>query len=779
MRQRLDQAKTLAISTLRCARSFQKAGSQLVRQHIRQYIPAKPIVIQFPVNDICNSKCVMCDIWKRKRDKELTPDEVRQILRDPLFSEVQYVGINGGEPTLRKDLAEIGKALIEELPKFQSLTLITNAIRHKEVIARISELAEVTSQNKKHLSVSVSLDGVGEDHDLNRGIPKNFDSAQRVIEFIKQNNIQMFVGCTLTEVNCYGADDLLLWCKDNDIKNWKFRLGVEIKRVYNEGFNLLHPLTPEQKFHLIMFFDKLANDHDIEFMQRHFYKSLVKQLAFNEPRSAGCAWQTQGVTLDARGEISYCSVQSPILGSALEKSALDIYKQGLPERRKIIRDHCDDCQHDLTGPLPPKEIAAQGIKTLIEPFQRRWNTLRKVFVKQVRPAINNHPSQWRHVLITGWYGTETAGDKAILGEIVHFVKTHSPDCEITLTTIDRKVSQQTNLEIPGLSKAKLVNLDTAHRTQIVEQTDAVIVGGGPLQDINQLEYICRLFQQANKHRRARIVFGCGIGVFHNAHLRDCTASILQMTTAGFFRDQNSYDRAKQLGAGSHFKVGCDPALRYLYRWAQEHKQDIDPHQDPIPLIGLLRANTSEYVQDMDASQLDDFNTLAAKRLAAVFEHTCQQYQTTTRLLPMHSIWWGGDDRVFSRKIAAQFTDPSLVNNERAYLPINPLLQTMTQSQAAIAMRYHGHLFCMALGIPFLSIDYTGDRGKVASLIDRIGYNQWSIPWDALESDLAIQKFHQLMEEKTQWSKYLLNQTTQLVQQLEHTYHECFDKSPQG
>src|SRR4051812_41896991 len=53
---------------------------QLVRDEwLGQYLPPKPRVIQFPVNDICNSRCVMCNIWQRKRDKEITPDELRAI----------------------------------------------------------------------------------------------------------------------------------------------------------------------------------------------------------------------------------------------------------------------------------------------------------------------------------------------------------------------------------------------------------------------------------------------------------------------------------------------------------------------------------------------------------------------------------------------------------------------------------------------------------------------------------------------------------------------------
>ena len=73
----------------------------------------KPVVIQFPVNDICNSKCQMCHIWKQKRDYEISPNELREALKDSLYTNVSNVGINGGEPTLREDLPELASAIFE------------------------------------------------------------------------------------------------------------------------------------------------------------------------------------------------------------------------------------------------------------------------------------------------------------------------------------------------------------------------------------------------------------------------------------------------------------------------------------------------------------------------------------------------------------------------------------------------------------------------------------------------------------------------------------------
>ena len=65
----------------------------------------KPVVLQFPVNDICDARCRMCHVWQQKLGKQISCDELQRVLKNPLFFEIRYVGINGGEPTLRNDLA--------------------------------------------------------------------------------------------------------------------------------------------------------------------------------------------------------------------------------------------------------------------------------------------------------------------------------------------------------------------------------------------------------------------------------------------------------------------------------------------------------------------------------------------------------------------------------------------------------------------------------------------------------------------------------------------------
>jgi len=81
-----------------------------------------PLTIRF-VNYLitwkCNSRCMMCNIWKKgpSAQKELQIDEIENLFADPLLSKLEWIQLSGGEPFLRKDIAEIVRILLKLHPK--------------------------------------------------------------------------------------------------------------------------------------------------------------------------------------------------------------------------------------------------------------------------------------------------------------------------------------------------------------------------------------------------------------------------------------------------------------------------------------------------------------------------------------------------------------------------------------------------------------------------------------------------------------------------------------
>lgn len=137
----------------------------------------KPRWIWYGVTDKCNSRCTHCSIWKQKPDaRPLTPQELERALKDPVFSELQYIITSGGEPVLREDIVDILLLQHRLLPGAE-VHLSTNALLPERVI----EVVAAMHKNGAPVSVGVSLDGIGARHDEIRGQKGNFEKADRLL----------------------------------------------------------------------------------------------------------------------------------------------------------------------------------------------------------------------------------------------------------------------------------------------------------------------------------------------------------------------------------------------------------------------------------------------------------------------------------------------------------------------------------------------------------------------------------------------------------------------
>jgi polysaccharide pyruvyl transferase WcaK-like protein len=288
-----------------------------------------------------------------------------------------------------------------------------------------------------------------------------------------------------------------------------------------------------------------------------------------------------------------------------------------------------------------------------------------------------------------------------------------------------------------------------------------------------MEYIRRMFVEANRQNKARIIFGCGIGPLHTDRMHQITDQILQLSTAGFFRDEESYEYARQAAPDNLWGFACDPALAFLQDWLGGQKKSGSDLDGPTRIVGLLRANTKEFIADQTQSELRASNMQVAEHIARFLENTCTTQKAKVELLPMNSPWIGGDDRLFNRQVANYFENPDVVHVRREYLPLNDLIQSLQTANAAVAMRYHGHLFCIALGIPFLSVNYSGKTGKVGRLVQRIGYGHWAEDWGNIDVGRASNRLQKLLEERDAWSIHLQDQARKMVADLYNTYDRVF------
>lgn len=155
-----------------------------------------PILVTLCVTDRCNLKCVYC--YKEsniKNKREFTTGELLGLIDDLAGIGTKYVSLNGGEVLLRDDI-----------------DIILDRIKEKNMLCHLSTNGLLIKNNiavlKKVDSLAISIDGIGESNDLNRGIG-TYVKIIEGIESLNKNGIKFHTHTVLTKNNRKGVDEIL------------------------------------------------------------------------------------------------------------------------------------------------------------------------------------------------------------------------------------------------------------------------------------------------------------------------------------------------------------------------------------------------------------------------------------------------------------------------------------------------------------------------------------------------------------------------------------------
>lgn len=120
----------------------------------------------------CNSRCRTCNIYEHHA-KVLTLDEYRKIFAS-IGDAPTWVTFTGGEPFLRRDLADIVLAF-DERSRPAVINIPTNGSFPERVEEGIDRIARAVKP--RSVIVNLSIDEIGRAHDALRGLDGNWDLA--------------------------------------------------------------------------------------------------------------------------------------------------------------------------------------------------------------------------------------------------------------------------------------------------------------------------------------------------------------------------------------------------------------------------------------------------------------------------------------------------------------------------------------------------------------------------------------------------------------------------
>ncbi len=142
-----------------------------------------PEYVTFFVTDSCNAKCRHCFYRQNLNSgkKALSCDEIEMISHNMDF--FLALLITGGEPFLRKDIAEI-VTIFYKINKIKKLAIATNGYFVENIEKSVEEILKKCP--KLQLMVNISLDGIGDAHDEIRGVRGMFIRTVDTVKAIRR-----------------------------------------------------------------------------------------------------------------------------------------------------------------------------------------------------------------------------------------------------------------------------------------------------------------------------------------------------------------------------------------------------------------------------------------------------------------------------------------------------------------------------------------------------------------------------------------------------------------
>lgn len=299
----------------------------------------------------CNLNCRHCgsDCLKSSGIKDMPVEDFAKVLdsiKSKNTSPNLAVAITGGEPLVRDDLEKAGEEIIR---RGFSWGIVTNALLLTEERFR-------SLRNSGLSSMSVSLDGLEEQHTFLRRNPKSFQTVVNAIDIMAaehKENPQAFIFDVITCVH-HGNIGILPELRDfliqRGVEDWRIFSIFPTGRAANEDLSL----TPDEYRHMMDFIAETRNYHNGEGKGIHLNYSCEGYLGNYELKVRDffffCRAGINVGSVMCDGSISAClSVRGKdfIQGNVYKDDFMDVWNmryQNMRDRSWAKKGKCAKCK---------------------------------------------------------------------------------------------------------------------------------------------------------------------------------------------------------------------------------------------------------------------------------------------------------------------------------------------------------------------------------------------------------------------------------------------------
>lgn len=328
------------------------------------------------------------------------------------------------------------------------------------------------------------------------------------------------------------------------------------------------------------------------------------------------------------------------------------------------------------------------------------------------------------IVVIGWYGTETIGDRAILAGLLSFFAKSYGGFELLLGSLHPFFSERTldeddvfykqtvrkDIKLSLFDSTKPKELDRA-----IYSADILTMGGGPLMGMDALFMVEYAFKKAKKMGKKTALLGCGVGPLFQKKYQRSVLRISQHSDIVILRDTVSkatlgsiYAKFDQVFNAEKIDTSYDPAVETALLFKRFYKIKEEAY-----IAVNLREFPLSYSEKREGGYIND--ALEAFTREAALKYS----DRLIRLIPMHYFHIGGDDRMYLNSIAQELK-LSNIEVQNSNLSLQETMEVYASAYFNIGMRFHSVVLQTILSGKNYVLDYTEPKkGKIYGFLQDI------------------------------------------------------------
>ncbi|MDD2921674.1 MAG: radical SAM protein [Anaerolineales bacterium] len=275
------------------------------------------------VTDRCNLRCPYCYLPHLREDMSMPTAQaaLRSVIRSALGRDFKRIKLKyaGGEPLLRfpfiRDLHEYAKLQAAQNGLSLDAVVLSNGVLLTDEIAQTLAASNIR--------LMISLDGIGNDHDVHRPYPNgrgSFREASAAIDRALSNGLTPHISVTVSAKTIDGLPQLVGWILQKDIPfNLNFYRESETSAAQADL-----PLDEEKTIAGLLKTFKVIESN---LPRRNALSGMVDRANISAPRAYACGAGRDYLAFDQNGKVAPCQM-------LLQKTVADIHA---PDALSVIQ----------------------------------------------------------------------------------------------------------------------------------------------------------------------------------------------------------------------------------------------------------------------------------------------------------------------------------------------------------------------------------------------------------------------------------------------------------